>query len=233
MQTLHKPWHRKISLTAGVLYLLTFVSIPTLALYGNAKDAAFITGTGSAAPVLIGALLEVIVALAGIGTAVVLFGILKKQNQLLSVGLIASRTVEAAGILAGVACMLALVALRDKGVGPEYAAIGNMLATLYHQIFLVSQSLMPAFNDLILGYLLYKSGLVPQSLAKIGIIGGPILFIGFLAVILGLAEQNGTIAGLSALPVAVFELVLGLWLVFKGFNPAAAEALKTRDHDSD
>ena len=90
---------RKTALIAGLLYLLTFVSIPTLALYGSVHDPNYIIGPGSNSPVLVGGVLEVIVALAGIGTAVVLYPVLKRQNEATALGLVGSRVLEAAGIL--------------------------------------------------------------------------------------------------------------------------------------
>src|ERR1051326_972368 len=82
---------RKISLAAGLLYLLTVVSIPTLALYGPVHDPSYIVGPGPDTAIIVGGLLEIIVALAGIGTAVVLFPVLKQQNESAALGLIASR----------------------------------------------------------------------------------------------------------------------------------------------
>src|SRR5215211_7566563 len=108
---------RKTALVAGVLYLLTFISVPTLALYGSLHDPNYIVGPGPDTAVLFGGVLEVIVALAGIGTAVVLYPVLKRQNEAAALGLVGSRVLEAAGILAGVACLLAIVILRQAGAG--------------------------------------------------------------------------------------------------------------------
>lgn len=220
--------HRKISLTAGLLYLLTFVSIPTLALYKDAKSANYILGTGSDIAARTGGFLEIIVALAGIGTAVVLYAILKKQNKTLAIGLIASRVLEASCIFIGVATILTIVALKQTGAGSDSLAISSMLAMLYDRIFLISQSLLPAVNDLLLGFLLYQSQLVPRVLSMIGIVGGPLLIAGFLAVIFGIVEQGAPVTALSALGVFLFELSLGIWLVVKGFNPKAVAALEKR-----
>src|SRR5258708_211550 len=109
--------HRKTSLAAGVLYLLTFVSIPTLALYGPVKGANYLMGSGSDTAAIIGGILEIIVALAGIGAAVVLFPVLKKQNESLALGLVASRILEAGTIFVGVAFILSIVTLRQAGAG--------------------------------------------------------------------------------------------------------------------
>jgi hypothetical protein len=217
--------HRKVSLTAGLLYLLTFVSIPTLALYSNVKSADYILGNGSDSAALIGGFLEIIVALAAIGTAVVLFTVLKKQNEMAAIGLIASRVVEASCIFIGVATILTIIALKQTGAGADSLAVSNMLVILYDRVFLVSQSLFPAINDLLLGFLLYQSRLVPRSLSMIGLVGGPLLIIGFLAVISGVIERGSALAGLSSIGVFFFELSLGIWLVAKGFNPAAIAIL--------
>jgi hypothetical protein len=211
---------RKIAMAAGVLYLLTFVSIPTLALYGNVKGENYIIGSGPDTSVIVGGILEIIVALAGIGTAVVLFSVLKKQNEGLALGLVASRILEAGTIFVGVAFLLSIVTLRQAGAGADALVTSDALVALYDRIFLLGQSFMPAVNDLLLGYLLYQSRLVPRFLSSIGIVGGVTLIAGYLAVMSGLIGQHAPLAGLSALPVALFEFSLGVWLVVKGFNPS-------------
>ena len=220
---------RKTALVAGALYLLTFVSIPTLALYGSIHDPNYVTGSGPDMAVIIGGLLEIIVALAGIGTALVLFPVLKKQNESLALGLVASRVLEAGTMFVGVAFLLSIVTLRQAGAGADALPISYALVALYDRIFLLGQSFLPAVNDLLLGYLLYRSRLVPRALSLIGIVGGPVLIIGYLAVLFGLVGQHSTLAGLSALLVALFEFSLGLWLVFRGFNPAAIAALEEKE----
>ena len=216
---------RKIALVAGVLYLLTFVSVPTLALYGQVKSANYIIGAGSDTTVIMAGILEIIVALAGIGTAVVLFPVLKKQNESAALGLVAARILESSTIFVGVAFILSIVTLRQAGVGADALVTGHALATLYDRIFLLGQSFMPAICDLLLGILLYQSRLVPRSLALIGIVGAPVLVAGYLAVMFGLIGQHAPLAGLSALLVALFEFSLGVWLVVKGFNSSAIASL--------
>ncbi|HXK37990.1 MAG TPA: DUF4386 domain-containing protein [Candidatus Paceibacterota bacterium] len=219
---------RKISLSAGVLYLLTFVSIPTLALYGPVKSAEYMLGASQSIGGTIGGLLEIIVALTCIGTAVVLYPLLKKQNQVYALGLVASRILEAGTIFLGVAFILAIISLRESGAGAESLSISHMLAVLYDRIFLLGQSFLPAVNDLLLGVLLYQSRLVPRLLSSIGIIGAPILVVGYLATLFGVVDQHAASTGLFAVPVALFELLLGIWLIIKGFNPSAFASLDAR-----
>jgi Domain of unknown function (DUF4386) len=218
-------WSRNISLTAGALYLLTFVSIPTLAMYGQVKSANYILSAGPDTSAIIGGILEIIVALAGIGTAVTLFPVLKKQNESAALGLVAARVLESGTIFVGVAFLLSIVTLRQAGAGADALVTSHALATLYDRIFLLGQSFMPAICDLLLGFLLYRSRLVPRALSLIGIVGGPVLLVGYIAVLFGLVGQHGALAGLSALPVALFEFALGVWLIVKGFNPSAANDL--------
>jgi hypothetical protein len=220
--------HRKISLTAGILYVLTFVSIPTLALYGPVKSAGFLTGTASDTGAIIGGILEIIIALAGIGTAVVLFPMLKKQNESAALGLVAARILESGTIFVGVAFLSTIVAMRQAGVGADTLVTSHVLVALYDRIFLLGQSFMPAICDLLLGFMLYKSRLVPRRLSMIGIAGGPLLLIGYFAILFGGIDQHGTLAGLSALLVTVFEFSLGVWLIVKGFNPKAVAKLEAR-----
>lgn len=220
--------HRKVSLTAGILYLLTFVSIPTLSIYGPVKSAGYILSAGPDTPAVVGGILEIIVALAGISTAVVLFSVLKKQNETLALGLVAARILESATIFVGVAFLLSIVTLRQTGASVESLPVSHMLAVLYDRIFLLGQSFMPAICDLLLGFLLYHSRLVPRWLSLIGIIGGPVLLLGYFAVLFGFVGQHDPLAGMSAIGVALFEFALGLWLVFKGFNQEAIATLESK-----
>jgi hypothetical protein len=224
--------HRRVSLTAGILYLLTFVSLPTLALYNSVKGANYVVGSGPDTAVIVGGLLEIIVALAGIGTAVALWSVLKKQNESLALGLVASRTLEAATIFVGVAFLLSIVTLRKAGVGSGGLVTSHALVALYNRIFLLGQSFMPAIDDALLGFMLYQSRLVPRALSRIGLIGSPVLIIGFLLVLFGAIGQRSSLAGLFALPVAFFEFALGVWLVVKGFNPEAVAALESKNRPS-
>jgi hypothetical protein len=211
---------RKQSLAAGIFYIATFVSMPILVLYSNARGDDFIVGSGPDRPVYIGAVLEIIVALAGIGTAVSLFPVLKKQNESLAVGFIAARTLEAAAIIAGIACLLTLVALRQAGAGADAAVTGQALASLYNKWFMLGQSMMPSINGLLLGTLLYRSRLVPRILPTIGLIGAPILFVYTMFAVVGVADNFSGAAGLAALLIAVWEFSLGVYLLVKGFKPS-------------
>jgi hypothetical protein len=218
--------HRKVSRAAGILYVLTFVSIPTLALYRPVKGANYILGSGSNTSAVVGGILEITVALAGIATAVVLFPILKKQNETFALGLVAARILESATIFVGVAFLLSIVTLKQDGAGAGSLATSHALVALYDRIFLLGQSFMPALCDVLLGFMLYKSRLVPRRLAMIGMFGGPLLVVGYLAVLFNAIDQHGGLAGLSALPVAVFEFSLGVWLIVKGFDPDAVAELE-------
>lgn len=221
--------HRKTSLAAGIFYILTFVSIPTLALYSSVKSAQYIMGAGPDTAATIGGLLEIIVALAGIATSVVLFPVLKKQSETFALGLVATRILESSTILVGVAFILTIVTLRQGGAQAELLASSHTLVALYDRIFLLGQSFFPALCDALLGIMLYKSRLVPRGLSLIGIIGVPLLIAGYLAVVFGLIGRLSPLAGLSAGAVALFEFSLGLWLIIKGFNPSAYRALESKN----
>jgi hypothetical protein len=200
--------------------LLTFVSIPTLALYSSVRGPNYILGPGPDTPAIIGGILEIIVALAGIGTAVVLYPVLRKQNKSAALSLVAARILESGTIFVGVAFILSIVTLRQAGAGADALATSHALAALYDRIFLLGQSFMPAICDLLLGFLLYQSRLVPRGLSLIGIVGGPVLLIGYFAILFSLIGQHAPLAGLFAIPVALFEFSLGIYLVVKGFNPS-------------
>jgi hypothetical protein len=226
---------RKTALVAGVFYLITFISIPTLALYGPVKNHRdWILGSGSHTAVLVGAFLEVIVALAGIGTAVTLYPVVKRQNEGVALGFVASRLLEAAMIFTGVLSLLSLVTLRhDLGgaAGANAAALvttGASHVAIYNGTMLLGQTLMPGINALLLGYLMYRSRLVPRILPVLGLIGAPLLIAAVIATLFG--GDIGHVSAFRAIatfPVAAWELSLGVWLVVKGFKSSPITAAMT------
>ena len=217
---------RKTALVAGLCYLISFVSIPTLLLYTAVHEPNFIVGPGPDSPVLIGGVLEMIVALAGLGSAVALYPIVKRQNQGMALGLVGTRTIEAAGIVAGVACLLTVVTLRQAGPGADGLVTGQALVGLYDGLFLLSQSTMPAFNALMLAPLLYWSRLVPRVLPTVGMIAAPLLLTGTAAVLFGVLERGSLLQLLLGIPIALWEFSLGVYLVVKGFKPSPIAASK-------
>ena len=224
---------RKTSLTAGVLYLITFVSIPTLSLYSPVKEFNYIVGSGADTQVLVSGLLEIIVALAGIGTAVTLYPVLKRQNQGVALGLVSIRTLEAATIFAGVVSLLSIVTLRQAGAGPNALVTGQVLNAQYHWTFLLGQALLPGINALLLGSLMYKSRLVPRVLPLIGLIGAPIIFASVLAKYFGVYDELSVWSLLGALPIAVWEFSLGVYLTVRGFKPCRITAEITAEETAE
>ena len=222
---------RKTALVAGVFYVITFVSIPTLALYAPVKNHRdWILSSGTHTGVLVGGFLEVIVALAGIGTAVTLYPVVKRQNEGFALGFVTSRVLEAAMIFTGVVSLLSLVTLRQDLGGAAGVSAASLVTTgashvaIYNWTFLLGQTLMPGINALLLGTLLYRSRLVPRIIPTVGLIGAPLLI---AAVFATMFAQHSAVTGLAALPVipvAAWELSLGLWLIVKGFRPSPITA---------
>lgn len=234
--TLHRPRvarapadpTRRIARAAGALYLLTFVtSIPALALYQPVlNNAHYIVGSGSDVRVFVGALLEVICALAGIASAVVLFPIVKRQHEGAALGFVTSRVVEGLVIIVGVLSLLSVVTLRrgaGGGSAADHAALlttGKGLVALHNWTFLLGPGVMPGINALLLGYLLYRSGLVPRIIPTFGLIGGPLLLGSAVAILFGAYEQLSVWSALTTVPDFLWELALGVWLFAKGFTPS-------------
>jgi hypothetical protein len=220
---------RKTALVAGVFYLITFISIPTLALYGPVKNHRdWILSSGSHTGVLVGGFLEVIVALAGIGTAVTLYPVVKRQNEGFALGFVTARVLEAAMIFTGVISLLSLVTLRQDLGGTAGANAASLVTTgashvaVYNWTFLLSQSLMPGINALLLGSLMYRSRLVPRIIPAMGLVAAPLLIASVFATLFGGIKLGSPL--FAALPVAAWEFSLGVWLVAKGFRPCPITA---------
>ena len=158
----------------GVLFLITFItSIPALALYQPVLDdpAGYIAGGGEDNQIYLGVLLELLLIIANIGTAVVVFPILRRQNEVLALGYVTARIVECAFIGAGIIFALGIVSLRQDS--PDAAALAVSLAALKDWTFLLGPGFIVGWgNGLILGYLMYSSRLVPRGMAWLGLIGG-------------------------------------------------------------
>jgi hypothetical protein len=215
---------RKTALAAGVFYLLSFVSVPTLALYAPVRDGTYISGAGSSTGVIIGVVLEIIVALAGIGTAVALYPVVRRQNQGMALGFVGSRVLEAATIFAGTVIVMTMVTLRKDGAGADALAAGKALVPMHNWTFLLGQGFIPAVNGVLLGTLLYRSRLVPRILPLLGFVGAPLLAISAVATLFGLWTQVSPASALLTIPIAVWEFSLGVYLIVKGFRPSPLTA---------
>ncbi len=213
----------------GVLFLITYAtSIPAaLALYVPVlTDPSYINGAGAADNgVFLGAFLELLLIIANIGTAIALFPILKRLNESLALGFVAARVVESAFIAVGVLSLLTLVTLRQEAAGLDagsLAVVGKALVALHDWTFLLGPGFTVGVgNGMILGYLLYRSGLVPRPMAALGLVGGPLLCASGIAIVFGVIEQGGLGQTIAVVPEFFWELSLGIYLTVKGFRPSA------------
>jgi hypothetical protein len=220
---------RKTAWIAGVLFVITFVvSIPAaLVLYTPILDHVdYITGAGADNRIAFGALLEMILIVANIGTAVALFPILRRQNEGLALGYVAARVMESAFIAVGILSVLAIVTLRQDvgGVAGDgsLVTVGRSLVAIHDWTFLLGPGwVVGVGNGLILGYLMYRSGLVPRGMAMLGLIGGPLIIASGTAVIFGLIEPGSGPQVIATIPEFFWELSLGIYLIVKGFRPSA------------
>ena len=230
---------QKIARVAGVLFLITYItSIPAaFFLYPPVlENPNYIVGAGADTSVRLGALLELILVVANIGTAVVLWPVLKRVNEVLALGFVAARIVESAFIAVGVLGLLTVVALRQGAAAGADASslvtVGQSLVALHDWTFLLGPGFAVAIgNGLILGYLMYRSGLVPRGLAVLGLIAGPVLLARFVGILFGVFEPLSVVGAIMVVPEFVWELAFGIWLVVKGFNPAAVASLSTSSDD--
>jgi Domain of unknown function (DUF4386) len=204
----------------GVLFIITFLtSIPAALLFQSVTDdpAGFIAGSGNENLIYLAVLLELALIIANVGTAVVLYPIARRQNKVLALGYVAARIIECVFIAAGIIFVLGIVSLRQTS--PDATDLAVSLAALKDWTALFGPGfIVPFGNGLILGYLMYKSGLVPRRMTWFGLIGGPILLIGS---IITLVDGWGAASALPALLVApefIWEAFLGIYCAIWGFR---------------
>jgi hypothetical protein len=222
------PEQRRRAAIAGWLMALTFVtSIPAaLILYDPVlNDTGYILGSGEDTRVTLGALLEIFLMIGNVGTAVVMFPILRRYSETLSLSYVASRTIEATIIGVGVISLLSILTLRDDlaaSVGADGASLditGQTLVAIHDWTFLLGPGFCVGVNGILLGWMMYRTGLMPPRLALLGVIGGPLIFASAIAVLFGVYEQDGLHA-LFSVPEAAFELAFAIYLIVKGFRPS-------------
>jgi Domain of unknown function (DUF4386) len=206
----------------GVLFIITFLtSIPAAFLFQSVLDdpAGYLAGDGQDSQIRLGALLEFLLIIANVGTAVVLYPIVRRQNEILAIGYVAARIIECVFIAAGIIFVLGLVSLRQDS--PNATDLAVSLAALKDWTALLGPGLVVPFgNGLLLGYLMYTSGLVPRWMTWLGLIGGPLLLVGNLGVLLDFWEETGAV-GLLVAPEFLWELLLGIYAAIWGFRRAA------------
>ena len=223
---------RRTALVAGLFYLITFAaSIPAVFLLAPVLNhPGYIVSPGADTRVLWGCFLDLVNALACIGTAVALFPVVRRQNEAAALGFVTSRMLEAAIIVIGVVSLLAVVTLRQDlagAPGTDTASLlttGRALVAVRDWTFLLGPGLMPGINALLLGYLMYRSGLVPRLIPVLGLIGAPLLIASATAALFRGDHLVPVLAVIATIPIFVWELSLGLWLVFKGFKPSPITA---------
>jgi hypothetical protein len=228
---------QKIARAFGVLYLITFVtSIPAFFFYAPVLDDPryILGGGGGDNSVAFGALLELLLIIANIATAVVPYPILRRQNEILALGYVSARIVECTFIAVGILSLLTLVTLRQEAAeGADAASLltaGKALVALHDWTFLLGPGFFVGVgNGLILGYLMYTSALVPRGMAVLGLIAGPLIIASGVGVLLGVIEAGGVVQGIATIPEFFWELSLGIWPIVRGFNPSAIARL---EHES-
>jgi hypothetical protein len=209
----------------GALYLITFItSIPALWLYQPVLDdpAGYIAGVGHDNRIFLAAFLELVLIIANVGTAVVVYPLLKRENEILAIGYVTARVVECVFILIGILSVLAVVTLQQSPSAGSDATLGATaytLAAIKDWTFLLGPGFVVGIgNGLILGYLMYRSGLVPPRMAWLGLVGGALICLSGVAVLFGLDDQGGSLQGIATVPEFLWELGLGIYPIVWGFR---------------
>jgi hypothetical protein len=224
-----------IARVTGVLFLITYItSIPAFFVFyvPVLDDPRYIVGAGADTSVSFGAFLELLLIIANIGTAVVLFPILRRQNEVLALGYVTARIIECVFIALGILSLLTVVTLRQEAAGADtgsLVAAGQSLVALHDWTRLLGPGFVVGLgNGLMLGYLMYRSGLVPRGMAMLGLIGGPLIIASGVAVLLGVIEAGSVWQSIATIPEFFWELSLGIWLIVRGFNPSVIASEKFR-----
>lgn len=217
---------QRLARLTGLFFLVTYVtSIPPVVYFYAAAlhDPDFILGQGFVGLLATGALSELVLIFANIATAVTLYPVLRRSHPVLALGFVAARLVESGFIAMGVVSLLALNTLRLETVQAEPAvaiALGQTLVAVHDWTFNLGPGVVVGIgNGLILGVAMWKTRLVPRALSLLGLVGGPCLLVAGGAVVLGVIEAGSTPQIIATIPEFFWELLVGLWLLIRGFSP--------------
>lgn len=217
---------RKIATLTGWLMVITFAtSIPAYFFFYapvlNSPDLIAGGGVDPTTSVALGAVLELILIIANVGTAVVPYALFRKYSEGLALGYVTARLVECTFIAIGVLSLLTFVFMRQGGAVGADAALGNVFVAIYDRAFLLGPGIFAGVaNGILLGCLMYRTGLVPRGMAILGLIGGPLLVIAGIAVMFGVIERGSPLQGIATIPEFIWELSFGIYLIVKGFKPS-------------
>jgi hypothetical protein len=216
------------------LFIGTFVtSIPARLLFVHGvhaswSDMHFVPGATSTANLKLGALLEFGLIVTQLGTAIVIYPLVKRQSEAVSLAYVSARTMESVFAAIGLISIISVVSIAEalssaQGAGATaLAAQGNSLVHTYQWAFTWGPGLVAGIgNGILLGYLMYRSRLVPPRMALLGLIGGPLLVVSFLLKLTGAYDSGSTADGLLTLPEAAWELALGIYCAWKGFRSSS------------
>jgi hypothetical protein len=182
----------------------------------------YIAGGGQNNQILFGVLLELLLIIANIGTAVVIFPIVRRQGEELALGYVTARLFECTFILVGIVAVLGIVTLQQDVAGAAEGTLAYTLAAIKDWTFLLGPGWVVGWgNGLILGYLMYSSGLVPRKMTWLGLVGGPLIILSGTLVLFGVADAGGPLQGIATIPEGLWELLLGIYCAVKGFRPSA------------
>jgi hypothetical protein len=221
------PAEQRTARIMGAWFLGTFIAIPAFFFYDPILNHAnYVVGSGDDIRVAVGALLEILLAIAGIATAVVIFPIVKRVSESVALGYIASRTVESILILVGVVSLMSIVALRQdladaaNNSGALTDVASGLLAVHDQTALLGPQFCAGLGNGILLGYLMWRSRLLPRPMVMIGLIGGPLALLAGIGVLLGAWDTTSGLPVALTAPEAIWEFSLSIWLLLRGFRPS-------------
>jgi hypothetical protein len=224
---------RKRGIVAGAFFVIaTVTAMVGYALYHDVlNDPRYIVdGSRTDTALLMGAVLEVLLVISVIGTATTLFPLIRRQHEGIAISYVVGRLFEAAMIAVGIISLLSIASLRQHAAGGEAASLiatGKGLVALHDGTFLLGPGLAIGINSTLLAVLMYRSGLVPRAIARLGLVGGPLVFASSVAVLFGAYEQMSPVAGLAAFPVFAWEMWLAGWMIVKGFQPSPGQVTRS------
>ncbi|MDN4479280.1 DUF4386 domain-containing protein [Demequina sp. SYSU T00039] len=209
---------RRTAALAGAFYLLTHLtSVAAVILYGPmVADDAWLAGSDGGGPQLLGALLDIVLAVAVVGTALCLLPLLRAHAPLGGPAYLVLRVLEAAVIVVGAASVAALVSLRDAGLADGGAGVA--LRELYSATFLVGAGLVVGVHTVVLAVVLWRLRAVPRWIPVLGVVGSALVTASNLTVMFGLADEVTTARSLAAIPIFLWEISLAITLIVRGLR---------------
>ena len=172
--------------------------------------------------IIFGAINELILVASATGTGIMLYPLLKRYNESMGIGYLSFRMLEAVFIMIGLLSILTVLSISESYVDGAITdkanaqSLGLSFISLHKWTFMLGPNFMLSINTFIYSFVFYKTKVIPPNLARLGLLASFLIMTAAILELFGVIQQISTWGILLALPIALYEMTLAIYLITKG-----------------